>query len=654
VLFLFVCCELLAHIDSGMKYSTSLSLVAIAPFLPAEATKRKPWKHQRAFPLKSSASFTIDNMTCTHFKQPLNHFVSIGKSPSYLQRYCLYDGFMTNLTTDPIFLYTGNESPLEQYINNTGLIWELAPTFQAQVAFFEHRYEGESLPRNISNDCMSYASSQQALADFVTLLDFLNPQSKRPVIAFGGSYGGMLSSWLRMKYPDMIAGAIAASAPIWGFPRNRPTAIDTAWTVVTTGLTLSFPPTLETRKDNHCVENLQAAWPLIMFLGETQQGRDELAKAFRLCDPLEDMDSVLQLLEWAQSPWFDLAESSFPYSSSYITFALHMGLNDLPAWPLQAACWNVSHLHQEWGIQINGNREATAVKHSIKYGDSGLVLDVDWNNVSVHDASSWSYSETIVGLLSSVRDAVGIWFNVSHNLGCFNITPAINMNAKEWENISVDYNQVTETSKSQSLRRVERKKGADDAQKCLEKMKAEGSWNSLCCNEDMNIIITDARGLGHDMFWPPSFPRGTETYNDIIHDYSVDWCIDPDGIFGYPQVHDPWSTWLDLYYGGLRIGSHSNIVFSNGLLDPWSAAGVYADEIPPSTGYDGPMVQNITTDGSMIALIIEFGGHHTDLMYSDPLDPGCVVKAREIERLHIKKWIEGWHGGKASLTCSRD
>ena len=569
---------------------------------------------------------SIVNMTCDFFTQPLNHFVPRGRSPSYSQRYCIYTRYATDNKTSPILFYTGNESPLEQYINHTGLIWELAPELNARVVFAEHRYEGESLP-NVSSQCLSYASTIQALADYANLLEKnLNPGNTAPVIAFGGSYGGMLSGWMRMKYPHLIAGSIAASAPIGAFPKSAMRKIDWSARVLRMGLDQPYPPDSEPDTDNHCPLNLLAAWPLITWLVEQQNDNEAfLQGVFRLCEPLEE--DARPLLQWTQAIWFDLAEGSFPYPSSYIPFALLHKKVDLPAWPMQAACWNISALNRDWGVQFVGN--ISDVRYQVSYGDSGLTLDVDWDEVTLlstkSSTTSIQASKDITGLLTSVRDAVSIWYNITKDVKCYNITKV----APNLESSGLE-----EFQQERHLRET-----GDPAKVCHDKMKEVGSWEPLCCNDEMNLVITEARGMGHDFFWPPSHPRGTETYADIIRNVTSSPCPDPYGIYGYSkEPYELWSSWLDTYYGGVNMESHSNIIFSNGLLDPWSAGGVYASSPFNVFPYNGPMIQNVT-DNDVLALIIELGGHHTDLMYSSELDPECVKRARRIEKEYVKRWI---------------
>ena len=65
---------------------------------------------------------------------------------------------------------------------------------------------------------MRYLSSEQALGDIATFHDYIvnkyHLTDNNKWISFGGSYSGALSAWLRIKYPHLITGAIATSAPV--------------------------------------------------------------------------------------------------------------------------------------------------------------------------------------------------------------------------------------------------------------------------------------------------------------------------------------------------------------------------------------------------------------------------------------------------------
>ena len=76
-------------------------------------------------------------------------------------------------------------------------------------------------------------------------------------------------------------------------------------------------------------------------------------------------------------------------------------------------------------------------------------------------------------------------------------------------------------------------------------------------------------------------------------------------------------------YGGNNLKYHSNIIFSNGKLDPWSGGGVLT---APSE--------------AITVILIEDGAHHLDLRASHPKDPQSVVVARAQEIEIIRGWIK--------------
>ncbi len=64
---------------------------------------------------------------------------------------------------------------------------------------------------------MAYLSSAQALADIANFRIKISQQmgfKDNKWIVFGGSYPGSLAAWFGLKYPHLISGAIASSAPL--------------------------------------------------------------------------------------------------------------------------------------------------------------------------------------------------------------------------------------------------------------------------------------------------------------------------------------------------------------------------------------------------------------------------------------------------------
>jgi len=120
----------------------------------------------------------------------------------------------------PIFVMLGGEGPLsDNELSGHYIINEKAEEFGALMVSVEHRFYGESFPGDgtLSTENLRLLSADQALADFAVVIDYVKTKfhaADSKVVTLGGSYSGMLSAWMRQKYPNLVDIAFASSAPV--------------------------------------------------------------------------------------------------------------------------------------------------------------------------------------------------------------------------------------------------------------------------------------------------------------------------------------------------------------------------------------------------------------------------------------------------------
>lgn len=126
------------------------------------------------------------------FEALVDHF-SYVDNRTFSLRYLINNSYVGEVSdrSSPILFYTGNEGDIELFAENTGFMWRLASELSASLVFAEHRYYGKSLP--FGNESykdpqhLGYLTSEQALADYADLLQFLNPDVTHPVIVSNSS-----------------------------------------------------------------------------------------------------------------------------------------------------------------------------------------------------------------------------------------------------------------------------------------------------------------------------------------------------------------------------------------------------------------------------------------------------------------------------------
>ncbi|PAA86324.1 hypothetical protein BOX15_Mlig015001g5, partial [Macrostomum lignano] len=266
------------------------------------------------------------------FTSQIDHFSFNPYLGSFRVRYLINDTYYQ--PGSPILFYTGNEGRIEAFANNTLIMWQMAPVINAALVFVEHRYYGNSMPfgdHSMDNSStLAYLTAEQALADFayfLTNLKYLEPRlvaKRSPVIAIGGSYGGMLSAWMRQKYPHLVQGALASSAPVLQFINV------TSCYAFSAAVSNAF-----TRASPNCSANIRKSWSAIdRTAASGKSGLLKLSKIFATCSPLTSKSDVNGLKAWIVSAYVTAAMVNYPYPASFLL--------PLPAWPVASICRPIS------------------------------------------------------------------------------------------------------------------------------------------------------------------------------------------------------------------------------------------------------------------------------------------------------------------------
>ncbi|XP_061342201.1 uncharacterized protein LOC133288462 [Gastrolobium bilobum] len=236
-----------------------------------------------------------------YYNQTLDHFNYRPESYStFQQKYMMNSKYWGGAKTSaPIFAYLGAEEAIDASVVNQGFLNDNAASFRALLVHIEHRYYGDSIPFGSKKEAFEnastygYLNSAQALADYAEVLVHIKNTLKAqesPVIVIGGSYGGMLAAWFRLKYPHLALGALASSAPLLEFYDIRPQ--DNYYAVVTK----DFRETSET-----CYETILKSWSEIDRVASQPNGLSILSKRFNTCSPLTDAEGLKGSLQMMYS-----------------------------------------------------------------------------------------------------------------------------------------------------------------------------------------------------------------------------------------------------------------------------------------------------------------------------------------------------------------
>lgn len=240
------------------------------------------------------APLGAEDIPAQWFSNFVDHF-DVSNMQTYQQRYYVNDQFfLSDDKRSPVFLYLGCEGELTNKWVQVGLAAEWGRWFGAKLVALEHRYYGQSQPvASWDSDNMKYLTTYQALEDIAHFIDSFKDLRDHPWVVFGGSYGGSLSAWARLKYPNLIHASVSASGPF--------------------NPQIDFPEYLSVAENSfryyggeQCVNDIQTANNALSVLVNStdQKTLDDISQRLQLCHNLTPNRNILD--NW--SFWESLAD----------------------------------------------------------------------------------------------------------------------------------------------------------------------------------------------------------------------------------------------------------------------------------------------------------------------------------------------------------
>ncbi|KAF2887399.1 hypothetical protein ILUMI_18774, partial [Ignelater luminosus] len=120
--------------------------------------------------------------------------------------------------------------------------------------------------------------------------------------------------------------------------------------------------------------------------------------------------------------------------------------------------------------------------------------------------------------------------------------------------------------------------------------------------------------------------------NDMFENYAWNFTAFAETCYNKWKVRVARPDLAILEYGGKDLEAASNIIFSNGLLDPWSGGGV---------------LRNVSR--TVYAVVIPEAAHHLDLRSSNVNDPRSVIAARNFHKRTIRSWLRSYYRERQNI-----